>query len=29
MKTNEWLILAKEDSKTAGIIIGSLYNLSI
>lgn len=27
MKTNEWLILAKEDSKTAGIIIESLYNL--
>ena len=27
MTTKEWLILAKEDSKTAGIIIESLYNL--
>lgn len=27
MTTKEWLILAKEDSKTAGIIIENLYNL--
>lgn len=27
MITKEWLILAKEDSKTAGIIIENLYNL--
>lgn len=27
MTTKEWLILAKEDSKTAGVIIENLYNL--